>query len=160
MSIAVRTPDKRVDARDVGSRAEPDECVASGGELESSRLLVAERTASCREEHARSCHFVWRLELLPQLQRAPQLKKGAPSIALRCCHSPDGLSSHCKQHLACMIPGELIKFARCEARPVEAAGIQLDLDLRRKQRRAPNPRVRFGKSPPNRSCGGDLLPLP
>ena len=70
------------------------------------------------------------------------------------------MSSHCEQHFARMVPSELIELLGSSARQLDPADAQLDLDLRRQQRRAAIPSIRSRKSPADCGRRGDFLPLP
>src|ERR671918_2980823 len=128
--------DERLDAGDIGRRAEVREHAASRVELERGRLLVAQREARRSQERTRARRLVGSSELVPRLPCPAERNEGGLGVELRERELRSCVRRRRTQHLARLPLRDLLELAAGGARRIEIAAGQHDLDVRRQQRRA------------------------
>jgi hypothetical protein len=75
-------PGERVEPREVGRRSQPEERVASGVQLERSRIAISELRAGVRDEDACAGGVVGRVQVLPRLPSAAKRRQRGSWVTL------------------------------------------------------------------------------
>ena len=135
------------------------EDAASRLELHRGRVLVSQGAAGQPQEHSQLCRFVRALQLLPRTPGIAKRTQGGLGVALGQSHGSSGPGGHRPKRLASLRSRDLVEFATGDARDLDVADGQHDLDVGGQQLSALQRLDRLAHRPADRSGPGLAVAL-